>query len=492
MANEIIRPSALPVRTNPVPSEVVPSDNQVSVAGVSWEDGVNSAVPPASQAEAEAGVINSKRMTPLTTKQAIDAQVPPKIAAAINGLNLGTMSQETAADYTPTSGLAAVALSNEYGDLSNLPTLGTAAATDAADYATAAQGALADTAVQPVDLANVATSGDYEDLQNKPTLGTAAAANIGEAVSDVAAGNRGLPSGGGTGEVLVKNSESDYDAEWREVASATAVSYAPQTLDPSEQAQARQNLGATAVGSDLFTAADQTAARNAIGVGAGRTLLRITTFTADGTWTPHPDATLVGMLCVGGGGGGGGSSGAGSGVGAGSGGGGGGMQERLLSAGWGTSQPVTVGAGGTAGSGSGSGSSGGTGGTSSIGSLCVATGGEGGTASSTRAAVDSRGTGPAADGGTGTGTGGTAAGLDVIIPGFPGQIGSIFGAGSTATSGAGGASAMGVGGKQATEGNNGFSGRGYGGGGSGGVANDATGRSGGNGASGVVIITEWS
>jgi hypothetical protein len=48
---------------------------------------------------------------------------------------------------------------------------------DAADVgaATAAQGALADSAVQPGDLATVATSGSYTDLSNKPTLGTAAA-----------------------------------------------------------------------------------------------------------------------------------------------------------------------------------------------------------------------------------------------------------------------------------------------------------------------------
>lgn len=40
--------------------------------------------------------------------------------------------------------------------------------------ATAAQGALADSAVQPGDLASVATSGAYGDLTGRPTLGTAA------------------------------------------------------------------------------------------------------------------------------------------------------------------------------------------------------------------------------------------------------------------------------------------------------------------------------
>lgn len=39
-----------------------------------------------------------------------------------------------------------------------------------ARFATAAQGALADTAVQPADLATVATSGSYNDLLNKPTI----------------------------------------------------------------------------------------------------------------------------------------------------------------------------------------------------------------------------------------------------------------------------------------------------------------------------------
>lgn len=50
---------------------------------------------------------------------------------------------------------------------------------DAADVgaATTAQGAEADTAVQPGDLATVATTGAYSDLTGTPTLGTAAAQN---------------------------------------------------------------------------------------------------------------------------------------------------------------------------------------------------------------------------------------------------------------------------------------------------------------------------
>ena len=69
---------------------------------------------------------------------------------------------------------ATVASTGAYSDLSGLPTLGTAAATASTDYATAAQGALADTAIQPADLATVATTGAYNDLTGTPTLATVA------------------------------------------------------------------------------------------------------------------------------------------------------------------------------------------------------------------------------------------------------------------------------------------------------------------------------
>ena len=54
-------------------------------------------------------------------------------------------------DIVQPSDLATVATTGAYSDLSGLPTLGTAAATDATAYATAAQGSLADSAVQPND-----------------------------------------------------------------------------------------------------------------------------------------------------------------------------------------------------------------------------------------------------------------------------------------------------------------------------------------------------
>lgn len=72
----------------------------------------------------------------------------------------------TASDIT--SGLATVATSGDYTDLSNTPTLAT-----------------------------VATSGSYADLSNKPTIPAA-----------------GIPSGGTSGQVLTKSSGTDYDAAW--------------------------------------------------------------------------------------------------------------------------------------------------------------------------------------------------------------------------------------------------------------------------------------
>jgi hypothetical protein len=81
--------------------------------------------------------------------------------------------------------LAPVATSGVYGDLTGLPTLGTAAATDTTAYATSAQGGLADSAVQPDDLATVATTGAYADLSGSPTLGTAAAEDVGTASGNV-------------------------------------------------------------------------------------------------------------------------------------------------------------------------------------------------------------------------------------------------------------------------------------------------------------------
>ena len=67
--------------------------------------------------------------------------------------------------------LATVATTGSYTDLSGTPTLGTAAATASTDYATSAQGALADTALQPTDTATNLTI-------NTLTIGSSAKINF--------------------------------------------------------------------------------------------------------------------------------------------------------------------------------------------------------------------------------------------------------------------------------------------------------------------------
>lgn len=90
---------------------------------------------------------------------------------------LPTLFDGTWGSLTGKPTFAAVAVSGAYSDLSGVPSLGTAAAQNTSFFATAAQGTLASTAVQPGSLSTVATTGVYADLLSKPTLGTAAAQN---------------------------------------------------------------------------------------------------------------------------------------------------------------------------------------------------------------------------------------------------------------------------------------------------------------------------
>lgn len=93
MANELIRPTDLPVRNDPVASEVVPSDNGTTVGGLTLEKLVAAGRPLASKAEAEAGTNPSKAMTPLTTKQAVTARIGVDIASKAQGDKADTALQ---------------------------------------------------------------------------------------------------------------------------------------------------------------------------------------------------------------------------------------------------------------------------------------------------------------------------------------------------------------------------------------------------------------
>jgi hypothetical protein len=73
---------------------------------------------------------------------------------------------------SPVTSSGTIALGINAATLSTHLSLGTAATTAATAYATAAQGALADSATQPGDLATVATTGAYSDLTGTPTVPT--------------------------------------------------------------------------------------------------------------------------------------------------------------------------------------------------------------------------------------------------------------------------------------------------------------------------------
>lgn len=87
-------------------------------------------------------------------------------SGARTNLGLGTAATTDASAYATAAQGALADSATQPGDL------GTAAAEDVGYFATAAQGALADSAVQPGDLATVATTGSYNDLSNKPTIPT--------------------------------------------------------------------------------------------------------------------------------------------------------------------------------------------------------------------------------------------------------------------------------------------------------------------------------
>lgn len=130
---------------------------------------------------------------------------------SLSGLTDDDHSQYALADGT--RGDFATTAQGDLADTAIQPgDLGTAATADTGDFATAAQGTLADSATQPGDLGAVATSNDYDDLDNLPTLGTAAAA----ATTDFATGAEGdlaatAVQPGDLGAVATSNDYDDLD-----------------------------------------------------------------------------------------------------------------------------------------------------------------------------------------------------------------------------------------------------------------------------------------
>lgn len=203
-------------------------------------------------------------------------------------------------------------------------------------------------------------------------------------------------------------------------------------------------------------------------------------FTAGGTYTPTAGMKYADVICLGGGGAGGGAAATGGAtVSGGAGGAAGEYAQGVFSkATIGTSQTVTIGAGGTGASGT----TGGNGGTTSLGSLITALGGGGG-------ATGAAGTNSVATGGVG-GSGGS--GGDFRSQGSYGFQSVCYLTPGTAAGGQGASSQYGSGGVSVLTNSAGNNATGYGAGG-GGAANytSQSARTGGNGSGGIVIITEY-
>ena len=89
--------------------------------------------------------------------------------ASIGDLSDVTITSASTGEVLRYNGTSWVDAQLAYSDLSGTPTLGTAAAADTGDFATAAQGALADTAIQPAD--SIDALADVDTTTSAPTSG---------------------------------------------------------------------------------------------------------------------------------------------------------------------------------------------------------------------------------------------------------------------------------------------------------------------------------
>lgn len=138
---------------------------------------------------------------------------------------------------TALDGKADAVHEHHYSEVSGL---GTAALADIADFATAAQGARADTAVQPADLADVATSGHYDDLTGVPALAEVATSGSYTDLDDTPA----------LAPVATTGAYADLDGTPALAAVATSGAYADLAGTPDIPAQLT-DLDTTTTGAQL-------------------------------------------------------------------------------------------------------------------------------------------------------------------------------------------------------------------------------------------------
>jgi len=363
--------------------------------------------------------------------------------------------------------------------------LGTAATTASTDYATAAQGSLADSALQPADIGSTVQAYDADTAKLDTAQTWTATQTYGDNVkqqfgasNDLEIYHNGTASyinDTGTGNLII-GSASSLVVQDPTFTTTSAV------LTPTGSAKFTYN-GATKLETSNtgVTVTGTVAATAFTGDGSGLTGIsaggfsNVQTFTSPGTWTNPGSVTKVKVTVVGGGGGGSGSNQPNPAVNrSGAGGGGGGTAIEWITIPT-SPVPVTIGGGGSAGSPTGDG---GNGGTSSFGAYCSATGGTGG---------DCQPSSPGYPTYVFGGIGGAGSGGNLNLPGQTLGWHPVGGAqgqsGGQSMLGTGG-----MGGQNSPRGTKGDNGNNYGGGGGGygGPGGSFTG--GGAGASGVVIV----
>lgn len=200
--------------------------------------------------------------------------------------------------------------------------------------------------------------------------------------------------------------------------------------------------------------------------GSGGVVIVRNVYTSGATWTKPANLLYVEVEGIGGGAGGGKTTTSGR---CGGGGGAGGYARKLIAAAsLGSTETVTIGAGGN-------GSTPTAGGTTSFGSHISCTGGAVGQSNTTTLATG--------------GAGGTGSGGDVNLDGQPGNNGII--SGGVIWGGRGGSSHFGAGGQEKTSDAVGNAASNYGAGGSGTFTSAGNSNNGGAGSAGIVIVTEY-
>ena len=205
-----------------------------------------------------------------------------------------------------------------YGDITGLPTLGTVASTAATDYATAAQGALADTATQPADVATAISNLVDTAPSTLDTLNELAAAlgddpNFATTVTNSIATK--LPLAGGTLTGGLNVTSGNVGIGTSSIGSSTKLQVAGRGLftdgaiDPADGSPAGVTVGYNIAGDHGFIQSIHTGVANKplyiqpnnsnvyispnggnVGIGTSSPLSKLNAKGTQGNWRVDPDS----------------------------------------------------------------------------------------------------------------------------------------------------------------------------------------------------------